>query len=141
MDQNQGAEMTIDLALVIKQLQRQLDGLEGRRRMLQVAIEGLKPLVAEDDEPQLPGLAPTVSPAPAGQAKPSIPAGFFAGKTPTQAYRELMHLWPAQYSPPQIAEAFIAGGMTKTRPELVQQIHSVLKRERKRARREKEGTE
>ena len=58
---------------------------------------------------------------------------YFAGKSPTDAYRELMRVWPGHYRPPQIADLFMQGGMaTPSRTALVQSIHSVLKRERQR---------
>jgi hypothetical protein len=134
--------MKIDYAQVLRQLQAELDGLDGRRQALTASIAGLKSLVSVDEQVQL-------FPAPGdqngvtgnGQSSlgrlPAIPPGFFSGKTPTQGYRELMKQWPGDYRPPQIADMLLAGGMkAKTRTDLVQAIHSALKRERKRKARE-----
>jgi len=133
----------IDYALVLKQAEEELEGMDERRQALLAMIAALKRLV-RDAEPQpqpQPELALNIAPVAradvARQSPPAIPPGFFANKTPTQAYRELMNLWPGEYSPPQIASIFEAGGMaSKTRTSLVQAVHSVLKRERQRQKKE-----
>ena len=58
--------------------------------------------------------------------------------TPTEAYRALKERWSGDYTPPQIVDAFIAGGLrAKSRTALLAQLHSVLRRERLKA--EKNG--
>jgi hypothetical protein len=126
------SDMKIDYSVVLKQLQQELGSLDARRHALEASIASMAALVSIEEQAEL--FAPSAA-APANGAKhgPAVPPGFFAGKSPTQAYRELMKLWPGNYTPPEIASIFEAGGMvTKTRTSLVQSIHSVLKRERKR---------
>lgn len=124
------ADMKIGYVVMLKELQGELDGMDGRRSALMATIAGLRRLIGEDEQQQLPGLN-VAQVAPANGGKPAIPLGFFKGKTPTQAYRDLRKLWPGDYRPPQIADAFIAGGMSaRTRTRLIQAVHSVLKRER-----------
>jgi hypothetical protein len=127
-------EMKINYANVLQQLREEYAGLEERRQALAASIAAMKRLVdPEDDDGLMPtpmGYPPADSPP---VRMPVIPPGFFSGKTPTQGYRDLTATYPGYYTPPQIADLFIGGGMThKTRTDLVQAIHSVLKREKKR---------
>ena len=132
--------MKIDYALVLKQLQRELDGLDERRKALLASVEAMKRLVASERETDAATrdeiFIPRGGVAAAHDSTirmPSIPPDYFRGKTPTQAYRDLMALWPGHYKPPLIADLFMQGGMvTESRTGLVQAIHSVLKRERQR---------
>ncbi len=122
-------DMKLDYAVVLKQLQDELDGMDERRQALLASIAAIKRLVPEDEKeqafPPMPDSPPRM---------PTIPPGFFAGMTPTEGYRELMQRWPGHYRPPQIADLFLAGGMVvANRTALVQAIHSVLKRARQRA--------
>ncbi len=132
-------DMKLDYVMVLKNLQTELDGMEGRRKKLLAAIASIGALVSEEEQTRLNlGDQPPPNPLPAGSGPlHAIPAGFFAGKTPTQAYRDLMAIRPGDYSAPQIADAFSAGGMTgKSRTEVLQHIHSVKKRERDRRERD-----
>ena len=66
----------------------------------------------------------------AGQPIP-VPSGFFNGKSPTEAYRDLQKLWPGEYSGAQVRDAFLAGGMkAKSKAALLASVHSVRRRER-----------
>ena len=131
---SQDTEMSINYRLVLNDLERRLAGMDAQRRALEASIAGVKAYLASMDgeEPELPLTSPNGN---GQQGKPPIPPFFFAGKSPTVAYRDLVRLWPADYTPPQIADAFQAGGMEKPRTELLQAIHSVIKRERERKRR------
>jgi hypothetical protein len=129
-------DMKIDYSLVLKQLQRELDGLDEKRQALLASVEAIRRLLKADssDELYVPrgGIAGS---HPTEVKMPTIPPDFFKGKSPTNAYRDLMQIWPGHYTPPQIADLFERGGMeTANRTALVQAIHSVLKRERARAR-------
>lgn len=128
-------DMKLDYVMVLKNLQAELDGMEGRRKKLVTAIASMRELVNEDEQHPLNLVDQTVTTTKQNGSGPlhAIPPGRFAGKTATHAYRDLIESWPGQYTAPQIADAFVAGGMTgKTRTELLQHIHSVLKRERDR---------
>jgi len=131
-------DMKIDYALVLKQLQHELSGLDERRQALMATIAGMKRLVDVEVQAEL---FPAAATADNGNgALPPVPPDFFKGKTPTTAYRELMSLWPGEYKPPQIARILLAGGMQGTEnTSLVQAIHSVIKRERVRLAREAEA--
>lgn len=131
-------EAKMDYVMVLKNLQQELDGMEGRRKALLTAIAGMKGLVGEEEQHRLSlGDEPAKVRQNGSGSLHTVPAGLFQGKTATQAYRELIKLWPGQYTAPQIADAFVAGGMVgKTRTELLQHIHSVLKRERDRRKNE-----
>lgn len=131
-------DMTLDYALVLKNLQQELDGMESRRKALVTAIAGMRGLVEQSaqhrldlgDEPAVVELNGNGS-----GAKHAIPPGFFTGKTLTQAFRDLQALRPGDYTAPQLADIFEEGGVTaKSRTELLQGIHSVLKRHRDRLR-------
>lgn len=131
------SEMKIDYAAVLKQLRAELEGLDDRRQALLASVAAIQRLVEADDQPDAfpDGTAPAGRiPSYADTIKmPVIPPGAFTGKSPTDAYRELMRVWPGHYRPPQIADLFIQGGMNApSRTTLVQAIHSVLKRERSR---------
>lgn len=129
-------DMKIPYVVVLRQLQDELNGIEGRRQALQASIAAMKALVEEDEQPQLPSLAVTAV-VPANGGKPAIPPRSFRGKTVTQGYRDLMRVWPGEYTPPQIADALVAGGISATtRTALIQAVHSVLKREREKKERE-----
>lgn len=121
-------DMKIDYAVVLKQLQDELDGMDERRQALLASISAIKRLVSGDEKevsyPPSPDEPPRM---------PAIPPNFFAGMTPTEGYRQLMQRWPGHYRPPQIADLFMAGGIdAANRTALVQAIHSVLKRARAR---------
>ena len=91
------------------------------------------------DEEQLPlGAGMEVEAASNGQA-PTIPPNYFKGKKPTQAYRDLLVLAPGEYTAPKVVDAFQAGGMEgRSRTQLLQAVHSVIKRDRDRRRAEQE---
>lgn len=125
-------DVKIDYAVVLKQLQGELDGLDERRQALLASISAIRRLVQNDqgDDEQL--FVPR--PVPGETVRmPAIPPRVFADKTPTEAYRLLMERWPGHYRAPQIADLFGEGGMMiNDRTALLQAIHSVLKRERSR---------
>lgn len=125
------SDMKIDYAAVLKALKAELDGMDERRQALLASIAAIRRLV--DDEPEQ--AYPPAQDAPVRM--PVIPPGFFQNMTPTEGYRELMNRWPGHYRPPQIADLFLQGGMPADagRTALVQAIHSVLKREREKAKR------
>ena len=130
-------EMKIDYAAVLRQLREELAGMDERRQALLASIAAFSRLVDPDDNEPLPELASptfrTADPTASDVRLPVIPPGFFLGKSPTEAYRLLTTHWPGHYSPPQIADLFMQGGMAATtRTGLIQAIHSVLKRERQR---------
>lgn len=127
-------DMKIDYALVLKQLQDEIDGLDGRRQALLASIAAIRLLVPEDQQVHFAQDVDRGNGTESnGVRMPVIPPGFFSGKTPTVAYRDLMKVWPGYYRAPQIADLFMQGGMVvESRTALVQAIHSVLKRERKR---------
>jgi len=127
--------MKIDYTMVLKQLQGELDGIDDRRQALLASIAAIKRLVEPNEREQEELYLPRAGVADSTVRMPVIPPDFFRGKTPTQAYRDLMRVWPGHYRAPQIADLFAQGGLasTGTRTTLVQAIHSVLKRERKRA--------
>jgi len=121
-------DMKHDYSPTLRDLQDELDGMDQRRSDLEAAIEALKRLVPTESQPTNGNKAHASN---GHKPKIAVPRGFFAGKTPTQAYRDFIRLWPGEYRPPEIADAFIAGGLDKSRSDLVQAIHSVLKREKK----------
>lgn len=123
-------EMKIAYSAMLKQLQHELYGMDAKRQALQATIAGLERLMMMDEQPELTGLESPDTPSP---AKLTVPPGFFREKTPTEAYRDLQKLWPGQYRPPEVADAFQEGGMVMQRSKLLQAIHSVMKRERARA--------
>lgn len=133
--------MRVDYTAMLKQLQAELDGLESHRSALEATIAGLKRLVAQSEDPGIQQALELPVPAAVknGRNVPPVPPGFFTNKTPTQAYRDFIKLWPGDWTPPQIADAFEAGGMQKARTDIIQQVHSVLKRERERARKKRES--
>jgi hypothetical protein len=126
------SDMKINYAEVLRQLERDLDGIDERRRALQASIAAMRRLVYDDDSVSPPSSFVIKFHDPgARRDMPSIPPKHFSKMTPTEAYRELMRLWPQRYTPPEIADLFQAGGMThKKRTDLLQAIHSILKRER-----------
>ncbi len=129
------ADMTMDYALVLKNLQAELDGMESRRKALVAAIAAMRGLVEQSAQHRLDlGDDPVSQPSSNGTgAMHAIPPGFFAGKTLTQAFRDLQALRPGEYVAPQLADIFSEGGViAKSRTELLQGIHSVLKRDRDR---------
>ncbi len=133
--------MKIDYTLVLKDLQEQLDGIDERRSALQASIAAIRRLVGEEDQKQL-FSSETGKGTDTAKVSLGIPPGFFANKTPTEAYRDLMKLWPGNHRPPRIVDAFLEGGMKgKTRTELLQAVHSVLKREKEKAERNGNGTD
>lgn len=128
-------DMKIDYALVLKQLQRELDGIEARRAALEAAIPGLKRLVRAEEQLDLIDLQ--IEHVTLRQnGKPNVPPEFFKGKTPTEAYRDFKKLWGSDFRPPQIVDAFQVGGMEMTRAKMLPALHSVLKRERDKEARE-----
>jgi|SRR6185437_1016877 len=139
-------EMKINYSVVLKQLRRELEGLDGRRQALMASIAAMSRLVDDDEEDQSMSNATltfrTGDPSPSDVRLPVIPPQFFNGKSPTEAYRLLLAHWPGHYSPIQIADLFMQGGMAATtRTGLIQAIHSVLKRERARKAKEQEMIE
>ncbi len=130
-------EMKIAYSLVLKQLQHERQNLEARGRALDASIESLKRLVSIDEQPELAGL--DVDEPVSINGRPVVPPGFFENKTPTEAYRDLMKIWPRNYRPPEIADALQAGGMKMQRTKLLQAVHSVLKREREKVGRNGNG--
>src|SRR5579862_5425802 len=121
-------DMKIDYAAVLRQLQTELDGIDERRQALSASIAAIKRLIGDEEGEQA---FPRAQDAPVRM--PTIPPRFFERMSPTEAYRELMSRWPGHYRPPQIADLFMQGGMpTPSRTGLVQAIHSVLAREKKR---------
>lgn len=134
------ADMKINYALVLKQLRVELEGIEERRQALSASIAAMSRLVEDDVQEQPTAAERTFLTAdlPAGDVRlPVIPPGHFKGKTTTEAYRDLMRKWPGHYSPPQVADLLVQGGIdATTRTGLIQGIHSVLKRERERAKRD-----
>lgn len=136
------ADMAMDYALVLKNLQQELDGMEPRRKALVEAITAMRRLVEQSAQHSLAlGDEPVVEPTSNGTGQThAIPQGFFARKTLTQAFRDLQKLRPGQYTAPQLADIFEEGGVSaKSRTELLQGIHSVLKRDRDRRRKEAEA--
>lgn len=128
-------EMKHDYSATLRELQTELDGIDQRRSDLEAAIEALKRLVSPEEHA-------AVGNGNGTKPKLAIPRGFFSGKKPTQAYRDFSRLWGTDHTPPEIADAFIAGGMTdKSKSELVQAIHSVRKREKQRTKREQPDLE
>lgn len=129
-------DMKIDYAQVLRQLQHELDGIDERRQALQASIAAIRRLVTDSDGSEERAFPPEPE---APVRLPVVPPGFFKDKTPTQAYRDLVAHWPGHYTPPQIADLFIQGGIAyQERTALIQAIHSVLKRERKRREAESE---
>lgn len=124
----------------LRDAEKELAGMEGRRRTLQATVEVLGRLLK--DEEQLPlGAGMEVETASNGKA-PTIPPNYFKGKMPTQAYRDLLVLAPGEYTAPKVVDAFQAGGMEgRSRTQLLQAVHSVMKRDRDRERAEQERRE
>ena len=131
-------EMKINYMVVLKQLQAELDGIDARRQALEAGLAAIKGILATEanEQPDLAGLD-----IPSEQKRngaPTIPPEFFAGKTPTQAYRDFKKLWGDDFTPPQIADALEAGGIQiESRTRLIQALHSVLKREREKQERQR----
>ena len=113
----------------LRDAEKELAGMEGRRRTLLATVEVLGRLLK--DEEQLPlGAGMEVEAASNGKA-PTIPPNYFKGKKPTQAYRDLLVLAPGEYTAPKVVDAFQAGGMEgRSRTQLLQAVHSVIKRDR-----------
>lgn len=126
-------DMKIDYVMLLKHLEHQLATMDGRRAALQKTIAGLKELAAtEDAQLDLSGFDAAPEALSRQNGKPLVKPGFFKGKTPTQAWRDFKALWGTDFRPPEIADAFEAGGMDMSRTKMIQAIHSVLKRERNR---------
>jgi hypothetical protein len=135
-------DMKIDYVVVLKDLQQQLDGIDERRQALQASIAAIKRLVGAEGQVRMVFGSDGSSGGGDERRPASIPPGFFASKTPTDAYRDLKKLWPGDYTAPRIVDAFIQGGMKgKTRTQLLQAVHSVLKRERDKAKRNGNGAD
>jgi hypothetical protein len=136
-----GVDMKESYAAALRDIEEELAGLDERRSALQAAAAGMRRLIGNEQRPlpfvEIPRPSPTSS---NGSSRWSIPPGLFAGKTATEAYRMLKQLYPGDYKAPEIADAFVAGGMeVKNRTALVQSIHSVLKRERWKREKERSG--
>lgn len=136
---SQDKEMTIDYRVVLNDLERKLDSMDSQRRALESTIAGVKSYLAAMDGEALE--LPLGSTNGNGhKPKLPIPPSFFSGKTPTAAYRDLIRLWPGEYTPPQVADAFQLGGMEMSRTRLLQAVHSVVKREKEKGKKsEKDG--
>lgn len=135
-------DMKINYSQVLRQLRQELAGIDGRRQALMASIAAMSRLVENDEQEELPMTFVTADPKASDVKMPVIPPGFFRGMSPTEAYRALLTHWPGHYTPPQIADLFVLGGMAATtRTGLIQAIHSVLKRERDRQKREQETME
>ena len=125
------AEMKNSYIDALRDAQNELAGMNNRRRALQATIEGLKRLLTEEEQFSL-GADVTESSEENGASRPTIPPGFFKGKRATQAYRDFVGLWGADHPMPEIRDALIAGGIeAKSESALLQQLHSVKRRERK----------
>ena len=113
----------------LRDAERELAGMESRRRTLQATVEVLGRLLK--DEEQLPLGAGIGVEAESNEKAPTIPPNYFKGKMPTQAYRDLLVLAPGEYTAPKVVDAFQAGGMEgRSRTQLLQAVHSVMKRDR-----------
>lgn len=133
------ATMAQEYEAALRKAESDLAGLGQLRRKLEVAIASLRSLVGEDQHAEQEPLALDMPLVNGSKGLPSIPPGLFRGKTQTQAYRELMKLWPGDYKGAQIADMLTAGGLkAESRSKLIAGIHSVLKRERERQRRDEE---
>lgn len=126
------AEMKDTYLASLREAERELSGMNDRRRALLATVAALRSLVGGE---QL-----SLDSSQGGESKPdAIPPGFFRGKAPTEAYRQLHDRYPGDYTAPQIVDAFMAGGMeAKSRNSLLAQVHSVRRREKLRA--EKNGS-
>ena len=121
-------EMKNSYLAALREAQRELAGIDGRRRALQATIAGLSSLIQEDDQLSLGGDVVAHS---NGSEAPAIPPNLFKGKQITQAYREFVLLHGEGYRVPQVRDALLAGGVeTKVGGNLLAALHSVVRRER-----------
>ena len=112
----------------LRDAKNELAGMESRRRALRATVEVLSGLLRDDE--QLPLADVGDEKASDGKA-PTIPLNYFKGKMPTQAYRDLLVLAPGEYTAPEVVDAFQDGGMEgRSRTQLLQAVHSVMKRDR-----------
>lgn len=128
-------EMNTSYLAALKDAQRELAGMDTRRRKLEATIAGLKGLVDEGGEQSSLDLGAATAPGGNGTALP-IPPNFFQGKTPTQAYRDFVRLWGEDHSVPKIRDAMVEGGIGKSKSELLPALHSVIRRDKLRQLRE-----
>ena len=117
----------------LKEAEKELSGMDSRRRALLATVAALRRLVGDDqlalDSPPGDGSEPERT-----NIAIAVPPEFFRDMTPTQGYRALKERWSGDYKPPQMVDAFLAGGMkAKSRTALLAQLHSVLRRERVKA--------
>ena len=126
-------DMRTNYLAALRDAKAELTGLQDRRRALEATVAALSRLV--DGESQLSLGADMPGDVGGGNGRrPSVPPGFFADKTPTEAYRDLQKLWPGEYTGVEVRDAFLAGGMkAKSKNALLAQVHSVRRRERVRA--------
>ena len=115
----------------LKDARAELARIDGRRRRLLATIEGLKGLVEEAEQLELPS---NVGVDTDGSKRPAVPPNFFKGKKPTQAYRNFVDLWGDDHPIPTIRDALVEGGFEVKSPKtLLATLHTVARRERERA--------
>ncbi len=120
--------------VALKQAEAELAAHEQRGGALRAAVEGLGRLVAADAPPPR-------SPAPAkrrkrkrrsaGAGHPDVAKGTFEGIGPTDAYHKFTEMYGDNYTPPQIRDALIQGGVKSKSPKsvitVIYQIRDQLK--------------
>lgn len=127
--------MKASYLLALKDARAELARIDGRRRRLLATIEGLKGLVEEAEQLELPSGVGVDTNA---SKRPAVPPNFFKGKKPTQAYRDFVDLWGDDHPIPTIRDALVEGGFEVKSPKtLLSTLHTVARRER--AKRRKGG--
>ena len=125
----------------LREAEKEIAGMNDRRRALLATVAALRRLV-EDDQLSLESSLEDETETKRMKTTIAVPPEFFRNMAPTQAYRELKDRWPGDYTPPQMVDAFLAGGMeARSRTALLGQLHSVLRRERLKLEAEGNGTQ
>ena len=123
----------------LREAEGELAGMNNRRRRLLATVAALRSLIG-DDQLSLDSPLGDKSESERTNIAIAVPPEFFRDMAPTEAYRALKERWSGDHTPPQIVDAFIAGGLrAKSRTALLAQLHSILRRERLKAEKNRDG--
>lgn len=142
----------------LAQARTELANHDKRGEELRAVVQGLESLLGPAPASKKPSAKPRKKPGPKSVAAPSRPnvasrlkpgprsqgAGHpevgpraFRGLGTTKAYRRFLQEHGDGYTPPQVRDALIAGGLKpKTRSSLLTAIHGIIRRDRIKAEKE-----